>query len=229
MKVFINDVPLYIIPMDKAIDREHYDLIIDAEKEKIRYDNLIDDVLIRKGSLADILEFYKFLSSDKNKKLDSLTCKVFDYEKVTKGFKKEFKIVEAAGGIVTKRDKYLFIYRLKKWDLPKGKLEKKENVKVAAVREVEEECNVKVKLGPKVCKTWHTYTRNGKNHLKKTSWYHMTLEEDKKMKPQIEEGIEKVIWVNKVEVRTVLLNTYRSIRYVMKKFHEYQEGLIEIK
>lgn len=215
--------------MDKVIDREHYDLIIDAEKEKIRYDNLIDDVLIRKGSLADIMEFYKFLSSDKNKKLDSLTCKVHDYKKAVKDFKKEFKIVEAAGGIVTKRDKYLFIYRLKKWDLPKGKLEKKENVKVAAVREVEEECNVKVKLGPKVCKTWHTYTRNGKNHLKKTSWYHMTLEEDGKMKPQKEEGIEKVIWVNKVEVRTVLLNTYRSIRYVMKKFHEYQEGLIEVK
>ncbi|WMN13039.1 hypothetical protein QYS49_35405 [Marivirga salinae] len=114
MKVFINDVPLYIIPMDKVIDREHYDLIIDAEKEKIRYDNLIDDVLIRKGSLADILEFYKFLSSDKNKKLDSLTCKVFDYEKVTKGFKKEFKIVEAAGGIVTKRDKYSFYIQVKK-------------------------------------------------------------------------------------------------------------------
>ena len=105
--------------MDKEIDREHYDLIIDAEKEKIRYDNLIDDVLIRKGSLADILEFYKFLSSDKNKKLDSLTFKVYDYENVTKSFKKEFKIVEAAGGIVTKRDKYLFIYRLKKMGLTK--------------------------------------------------------------------------------------------------------------
>ncbi|WKV12231.1 NUDIX domain-containing protein [Marivirga harenae] len=229
MKVFINDVPLYIIPMEREIDREHYDLIIDAEKEKIRFDNLIDDVLIRKGSLADILDFYRFLSADKNKKLDSLACKVYDYANVIKGFKKEFKIVEAAGGIVTKKDKYLFIYRLKKWDLPKGKLEKKEKVETAAVREVEEECNVQVELGPKVCKTWHTYTRNGKNHLKKTSWFHMTLKEDKKMKPQKEEGIEKVIWVNKVELRTVLLTTYRSIRYVMKKFHEYQEGLITVK
>ena len=215
--------------MEKEIDREHYDLIIDAEKENIRYDNLIDDVLIRKGSLADILDFYRFLSADQNKNLDSLTCKVYDYEKVVKSFKKQFKIVAAAGGIVTKKDKYLFIYRLKKWDLPKGKLEKKEKVEAAAVREVEEECNVKVVLGPRVCKTWHTYTRNGKNHLKKTSWYHMTLKEDKKMKPQKEEGIEKVIWVDKVELRTVLLTTYRSIRYVMKKFHEYQEGLIKIK
>lgn len=61
--------------MDKIIDREHYDLIIDAEKEKIRYDNLIDDVLIRKGSLADILEFYKFLSSDKTKSLTPLLAR----------------------------------------------------------------------------------------------------------------------------------------------------------
>lgn len=226
MKIFINDVPLYIVPMEKELDSEHYDLIIDAEKEDIRFDDLIDDVLIRKGSLTNILDFYKFLAADQNKNLDSLTCKVYEYDKVIEGFTNEFKIVEAAGGIVTKKDKYLFIYRLKKWDLPKGKLEKKEKVEDAAVREVEEECNVTVELGPRVCKTWHTYTRNGKNHLKKTSWYHMQLKEDAKMKPQKAEGIEKVIWVNKAELRTVLLTTYRSVRYVMKKFHVYQEGLL---
>ena len=226
MKIFINDVPIYIIPMETEIDREHYDLIIDATKEEVRFDDLIDDVLIRKASLKLILDFYQFLSVDKNKKLDSLTCKVYDYEDLVKAFKNSFKIVAAAGGIVTKQDKILFIYRIKKWDLPKGKLEKKEKVHKAAVREVEEECNVKVELGDKICKTWHTYTRNGKNHLKKTTWYHMTAIEDHEMKPQKDEGIEKVIWTNKKEMRTVLLNTYRSIRYVMKKFHEHQEGLV---
>jgi hypothetical protein len=39
----------------------------------------------------------------------------------------------------------------------------------------------------------------------------MTLEEDKKMKPQKEEGIEKVIWVNKVELRTVLLKISKEM------------------
>ncbi|PTB96866.1 NUDIX hydrolase [Marivirga lumbricoides] len=226
MKIFINDVPLYIVPMEKELDREHYDLIVDATKEDIEFDDLIDDVLIRKASSEFIYSFYKFLRNDKNKKLDSLTCKVYDYETVVSEFKKKFKIVKAAGGIVTKSEKVLFIYRLKKWDLPKGKLEKKEKVEVAAVREVEEECNIQVRLGERVCKTWHTYTRNGKNHLKKTSWYHMEALNDKKMAPQKEEGIEKVIWVNKKEMRTVLINTYRSIRYVLKKFHEHQEGLV---
>ncbi len=226
MKIFINDVPLYIVPMEKVLDREHYDMIIDSTKEDIQFDDLIDDVLVRKADFKFIYNFYKFLRNDKNKKLDSLTCKVYDYDQVIEDFKDKFKIVKAAGGVVIKADKILFIYRLKKWDLPKGKLEKKEKVEDAAVREVEEECNIKVELGYKICKTWHTYTRNGKSHLKKTSWYQMNTLSDSKMKPQKEEGIDKVIWANKKEMRTVLVNTYRSIRYVMKKFHEHQEGLV---
>jgi ADP-ribose pyrophosphatase YjhB (NUDIX family) len=43
---------------------------------------------------------------------------------------------------VRKKDKFLMIYRMKKWDLPKGKKEKKEKYKDTAVREVSEECNV---------------------------------------------------------------------------------------
>jgi 8-oxo-dGTP pyrophosphatase MutT (NUDIX family) len=225
MKIFIDDVPVYLVPMEQKIDREHYDLIIDATKETIRFDELIDDVLIRKSDIHMVLSFYQFQRKDNNKKLDSLTFKVFNYDEVVKAFKKEFKIVKAAGGIVSKMDKILFIYRLKKWDLPKGKLEKKEDFATAAVREVEEECNVKVALGDKVCKTWHTYTRNGKNHLKKTLWYKMSLISDSKMKPQKSEGIEKLIWVGKDEMRAVLLKTYRTIRYVMKKFHEHEEIL----
>lgn len=226
MKVFINDIPLYIVPADKELDREHYDLLVDAQKEEIRFEELIDDVLIRNASFEVVYRFYKFLRNDKNKKLDSLTCKVDRYEEVIEQFKDKFKIVEAAGGVVTKKEKVLFIYRLKKWDLPKGKLEKGEDVDTAAVREVEEECGVKVTLDKKICKTWHTYTRNGKRHLKKTSWYAMHLVDDAKMKPQKEEGIEKVIWVRRKELRSILLNTYRSIRYVMKKFHEYESGLV---
>lgn len=225
MKIFIDDVPVYLVPMEQIIDREHYDLIIDARKETIRFDELIDDVLIRKSDINLVMDFYKFQKKDNNKKLDSLTFKVYNYDEVIKAFKKEFKIVKAAGGIVSKTEKILFIYRLKKWDLPKGKLEKKEDYATAAVREVEEECNVKVALGEKICKTWHTYTRNGKNHLKKTVWYKMSLISDAKMKPQKSEGIEKLIWVGKDEMRAVLLKTYRSVRYVMKKFHEHEEIL----
>ncbi len=47
-------------------------------------------------------------------------------------------LIEAAGGLVKKENgDYLFIYRNDKWDLSKGKIEKDEKTKVAAVREVE--------------------------------------------------------------------------------------------
>ena len=39
-----------------------------------------------------------------------------------------FKLVEAAGGVVLKENKLLFIHRLGKWDLPKGKMEGEEGI-----------------------------------------------------------------------------------------------------
>ncbi len=46
------------------------------------------------------------------------------------------------------------IYRLKKWDLPKGKINKKEIIEEAAAREIKEECNISVKVAKtKICST----------------------------------------------------------------------------
>jgi hypothetical protein len=40
-------------------------------------------------------------------------------------FASQFALIRAAGGVVSNdRDEVLFIYRLEKWDLPKGKVEK---------------------------------------------------------------------------------------------------------
>ena len=57
-----------------------------------------------------------------------------------KQFFRMFNNIKAAGGLVSRDKELLFIHRLGKWDLPKGKLEKKESNKLAAVREVREEC-----------------------------------------------------------------------------------------
>src|SRR5262245_43144571 len=66
-----------------------------------------------------------------------------DLEKLKKAFFKHFHLIEAAGGIVQNDKKeLLFIHRLGKWDLPKGKIEKKESPETCAVREVEEETGV---------------------------------------------------------------------------------------
>ncbi len=126
---------------------------------------------------------------------------------------KDVPLIEAAGGLVqSEKDTYLFIYRHDKWDLPKGKIEKGEEVKVAAVREVEEECGIKVgSLEEKICKTYHAYILKGEVVLKKTHWYKMRCKDQPKLKPQKEEGITDARWFKKNYVGTIAANTFPSI------------------
>ena len=124
-----------------------------------------------------------------------------------------------------KGDKTLLIYRLKKWDLPKGKLEKGEAAAEGALREVEEECGIKVSLGEKICTTRHTYSMKEKNILKKTTWYVMDCVSDKKMTPQTEEDIEEVRWMNVKEVYVALQDTYRSIAHVFDRYEKMKSKM----
>src|SRR5690606_21747075 len=75
-----------------------------------------------------------------------------DMEKVFKTLLQQLEIIKAAGGLVKNgAGEFLFIHRLGKWDLPKGKLENKEKMREAAVREVEEECGIHIDyLGKKL-------------------------------------------------------------------------------
>lgn len=135
-----------------------------------------------------------------------------------RNFKKNFTIIKAAGGLVKNaKGEYLFIFRNKKWDLPKGKVEKGEGMKEAGRREVEEECGVKIATNDKrLCKTYHVYEMGGKLVLKRTNWYSMTVHGSPKLIPQKEEGITKAEWLTSGDVKPVLKNTYPSIVDVLK-------------
>ncbi|MFC0878167.1 NUDIX hydrolase [Saccharicrinis sp. FJH2] len=139
-------------------------------------------------------------------------------EKLMEHIKSCFKYIEAAGGIVyNKKGEVLFIYRRGKWDLPKGKKKKGERVEDTAVREVKEECGLNdCNIGEVLTATYHTYHLKDKRVLKKTYWYKMTTA-DLHLKPQLEEDILKAEWLNKTDLDTVLLNTYRSVRDVIEK------------
>ncbi len=135
-------------------------------------------------------------------------------------FFKDFQFIEAAGGIVqNQKNEILLIYRNGCWDLPKGKVEKGEPVRLAAVREVEEECGL---VGPEITdelsSTYHTYNIKGINYLKRTHWYSMKYEKEHALVPQIEEGITKVEWVNKKDLQTYIADTYGSIKSVISDF-----------
>ncbi|WP_428329459.1 NUDIX hydrolase [Mucilaginibacter sp.] len=132
---------------------------------------------------------------------------------------KSVTLIKAAGGLVKNEfNEFLFIYRNDKWDLPKGKIEKQEGTKAAAVREVEEECGIKVnKLEEKICKTYHVYIYKGNVVLKKTYWFNMRCKGQNNLKPQKEEGITDVRWFKKGHVDLIVENTFPSIMDVLLK------------
>jgi len=122
-------------------------------------------------------------------------------------------LIRAAGGLVRNSEgQYLFIYRLGKWDLPKGKVETGENTRQAALREVEEECGIRSDfLGAKIGTTYHTYRLHGKFILKQTDWYDMAVSGTPKPVPQTAEGITEAKWFEPAELDSVRENTYPLI------------------
>lgn len=143
-----------------------------------------------------------------------------DLEKLKKAFFKNFLLIEAAGGIVQNKEKeILFIFRLGKWDLPKGKLEKGEDLEECATREVAEETGVTdLKLKNKVGETYHTYDAFGKHFLKISHWYHMKSQRAQQLVPQTEEDITGIKWISLKDLKEPLSNTYASIRDILDKF-----------
>lgn len=129
-----------------------------------------------------------------------------------------FQLIEAAGGVVlNSAQEWLFIHRLGRWDLPKGKLEKGEQPEQAAVREVSEECGIpEPELLSPIVETYHTYRLNGELILKRTYWYLMRSTEQAKLVPQTEEGITDVRWVNHYQVALLAEDSYGSIRDVLQ-------------
>lgn len=217
MNVFINDIPLILKKSNEKVNRHHYDLVLHAE-DNFTSKDLVGDVLIREVNNILIDRLVRLMEVKKLKKLKSLTLVTNRKKKLIDHLKDQFKIVKAAGGLVLKEDKILMIYRLGVWDLPKGKLDKKEKSKDGALREVEEECNIKVEILEKLPKTWHSYAYKGKKILKKTSWYLMSCSDDSLMKPQAEEFIEEVRWMTPEEVMEVLPKAYTSIAFVVRHY-----------
>lgn len=217
MKIFINDIPVYILSEKNVNMNRVYGLIV-REFETLVPEVLVDDSLIMNASFEQIDSLLKLLTDKKLKKVHSIFISSREKRKLIDYIKSKFKVIEAGGGVVKKADEVLLIYRKKKWDLPKGKLDKGEKIKECAIREVEEETGVKVRIDRKIEAVWHTYTANKKYVLKKTHWYSMTCLDDVHMAPQKEEGIKKVEWMDMEQVRISLHDSYRSIRHVMQEY-----------
>jgi 8-oxo-dGTP pyrophosphatase MutT (NUDIX family) len=129
---------------------------------------------------------------------------------------RDFQKIETAGGLVRRKNEFLFIERNGLWDLPKGKVEKNETIEQAAVREIEEECGIEhPMINQLLGYTFHTYEYKGIPVLKKNWWFVLNYSGSKKVTPQTEEGISQVVWLKKKQWGKVLENTYPSIVQVL--------------
>lgn len=145
-----------------------------------------------------------------------------DLDKLKTIFFKNFTLIEAAGGIVqNNKRELLFIKRLGKWDLPKGKIEKGEKPEECALREVTEETGVKgLSLKKKIGETFHVYDQFGKHFLKTSHWFYMTCSSGQELIPQVEEHITEIKWVKTIDIREPIKNTYPSIKNILSNFFD---------
>lgn len=179
-KIYINDTPLILI---SSIDLP-----------KFEYSPMEALVTPYSGKYQNLLNYVDLL--EKTKRYQQVIIHTPIVEDLMTDFQKNFKIIEAAGGIVfNTKNEILSIFRRGVWDLPKGKIEKGENPAEAAIREVMEETGIdQLEIVGTPIIGYHTYRLDKKRVLKPTYWFAMKSLYQGKLTPQIEEDIERVMW-----------------------------------
>lgn len=132
-------------------------------------------------------------------------------------FFKKFTLIKAGGGFVlNERNEVLMMFRRGKWDLPKGKMDKKETFEECAIRETEEETGLKnIELVSPLITTYHTYHEGSRYALKETKWFTMKVSGGQDLIPQVAEQISKLEWVKKNDLKQYLQNSFPSINDVL--------------
>ena len=191
-KVFVNDKPIVLTTVvEKETDFKNY-LLKTAKVGKIIRE-------LNKSSIKEIRLVGK------------------NEDKLLKNFSKKLpKVIAGGGKVLNSKGEVLFIFRNGKWDLPKGRVDGRETIEQAALREVEEETGVKdLKIDKPLDITYHIFKRNGRYRLKITHWYQMTTTYSGELRPEVSEGITNVEWLNLEKTRKALENSYANIKVLM--------------
>lgn len=149
---------------------------------------------------------------------DGDKCHTFDNELAFNEFRKQFRLIEAAGGLIENANgEYLVIDRRGYIDLPKGKKEAGETNEQNAIREVGEETGLtNVSISCALPCSYHIYELNGSKVLKCTHWYKMKVDGCPDLTPQTEEDIVGAKWVSKAVFRSLADKTYTSLREIFE-------------
>ena len=129
-------------------------------------------------------------------------------------------IVKAAGGVVVRGKKILFIKKNGRWEFPKGRLKKGANRKKTAVREISEETGIKKKhlnIIMPLIPTHHHNKINGSTVVKETLWFLIEYSgaPKKKLIPEKKEGITKCKWFTLDELILTLKDSRPLVHYLI--------------
>ncbi|MEA5109392.1 hypothetical protein SDC9_08794 [bioreactor metagenome] len=198
-KVFYNDRPVILtdsLPEAKSEESGRVVLINSRNDLKEAVNNFL------KSPLSQQLTIYN----------------IGNIKKLLDDFISLFWYLEASGGIVRNPEgERLFIYRFGRWDLPKGKIEKREAPAEAAVREVTEETGISGQtITAELPSSYHLYDHKGKKVLKRTYWFAMDYCGNAIPVPQLEEDITEAAWFHKNDINVILGNTYASLHEVIR-------------
>ena len=193
-KVFVNDKPFFLT--NQIVKETDFQLF-----------------------LLESTDIKKLVINMFNNKIKKCYLYYPDEKIILKKLKEKIPVQRAGGGLVyNNKGEVLFIFRNGKWDLPKGGKEKREKMKFTAMREVEEETGVnKLTITKKLQKTYHIFKRNGIYKLKITNWYEMKSTYEGIPIGQAEEGIEKVAWLNREQIKEAMQNSYENIKLLFEE------------
>jgi 8-oxo-dGTP pyrophosphatase MutT (NUDIX family) len=200
IKIYFDDKPLFLC--------DHVDATLEPY---IHHDDAV---------FIDELNLHTVKSMIHEMQEPSVHAGVFfhnDLQELKNAFFKKFTPIKAGGGFVlNENNEVLMMFRRGKWDLPKGKMDKKETFEECAIRETEEETGLKnVKLISPLITTYHTYHEGSKYILKETKWFTMKVNGKQKLIPQAAEQISKLEWVGKNDLKKYLQNSFPSVNDVL--------------
>jgi 8-oxo-dGTP pyrophosphatase MutT (NUDIX family) len=96
-------------------------------------------------------------------------------------------------------------------------LDEGEELEECAIREVEEETGLKnITVISPLITTYHTYHEGARFILKESHWYKMKISDEQELRPQVEEDIAEIKWVNPGELKTCMKNSYPSVKDVLE-------------
>ena len=197
-KIYINDTPLVLMETKEVSNApapsDHHLIARYTGKRKFLF------------SYIDMLE--------KSSRYERVSLHSNEVENLFNDFQSNYKIIEAAGGMVfNPKGDLLLIFRRGSWDLPKGKIDPGESTEMAAIREVQEETGLHtLKIEQPISVTYHTYKNGkGKRILKLTHWFKMFTEESA-LVPQAEEDIEQAIWMGPKKFLAEKKEVYGNIK-----------------